>query len=117
MEIVVHNKNSLFQQKFQNTCNISTGIPNLGAWCKNDPIGLPESESDKKIRLHPKKTPTPYDSGTATLVTNWHIFLSTTKFLDMQNADLNFQHFSDWKHSSNTSLFVVYTRAPVSADA
>ena len=29
MEIVVHSKKSLIQQKIQN-CTISTGIPNLG---------------------------------------------------------------------------------------
>jgi len=35
MEIVIHIKNSLFQQKFQKRiCVISTGIANLGVWCK-----------------------------------------------------------------------------------
>ena len=34
MEIVVHSKKSLFQQKFQSNCTISTGIPILGVWCK-----------------------------------------------------------------------------------
>jgi len=29
MEIVVHSKKCLFQQKSQKNCNISTGIPNL----------------------------------------------------------------------------------------
>jgi len=51
MEIMVYSKKTLFQQKFQKYCTISTGIPYLGVWCKNDPIGHPESESDKKIRL------------------------------------------------------------------
>ena len=47
MEIVVYSKKSLFQQKFQKKlCTISTGIPNLGVWCKNEPIGHPEE--DKK---------------------------------------------------------------------
>ena len=32
MEIVVHSKKSLFQQKFQKNCTISTAIPNLGVW-------------------------------------------------------------------------------------
>jgi len=34
---------------FKRNCTISTGIPNLGVWCKNDPSG--HTESDKKIRL------------------------------------------------------------------
>jgi len=34
MEIMVHSKKSLFQQSFKRNCTISTGIPNLGVWCK-----------------------------------------------------------------------------------
>jgi len=43
---MMHSKNSLFQQKFHN-CTDSTEIPNLGVRCKSDPVGFPESESDK----------------------------------------------------------------------
>jgi len=34
MEVVVHSKKYLFQQKFQKKCTISTRIRNLGEWCK-----------------------------------------------------------------------------------
>jgi len=37
-----------FNKSFKINCTISTGIPNFGVWYKNDPIGHPESESDKK---------------------------------------------------------------------
>jgi len=36
-------------KSFQRNCTISTGIPNVGVWCKNDSFRFPES--DKKIRL------------------------------------------------------------------
>ena len=49
MEIVVHSKKSVSNKSFKRNCTISTGIPNLGVWCKNDPIG--HLESDKKIRF------------------------------------------------------------------
>ena len=54
MEIVVHSKKSLFQQKFQKKLylfNSNSPNPNLRVWCKNDPIGHLDSESDKKVRL------------------------------------------------------------------
>ena len=56
MVIVVHNKNPLFQWKFQKKLYISIGIPNLGVLYKNDSTGLPESVSDKTVQfwLHPK---------------------------------------------------------------
>jgi len=38
----------LFQENFKRNCTVSTGIPKLECDVKNDPIGLPESESDKK---------------------------------------------------------------------
>jgi len=34
VEIVVHSKKSVFGQNFKRNCTISTGIPNLGVWCK-----------------------------------------------------------------------------------
>jgi len=34
MEIVVQSKKFLIQQKFQKKLYFSTGIPNLGMWCK-----------------------------------------------------------------------------------
>jgi len=47
-----------FNKSFKRNCTISTGIPNLGIGnscdVKNNPIGYPESESDKK-----STTPTP----------------------------------------------------------
>ena len=35
-----------FNKSFKRNCTISTGIPNLGVWCKNEPLAYPES--DKK---------------------------------------------------------------------
>ena len=40
-----------FNKSFTRNCAISTGIPNVGVRCKNNSVGLLESESDKKIRL------------------------------------------------------------------
>jgi len=49
MDILVLSKKSLVQEKsFKRNHTISTGIPNLGVWCKNNLIGHPESEADKK---------------------------------------------------------------------
>jgi len=39
-----------FNESFKRNYTISTGIPNLGMWCKMI-FGHPESESDKKIGL------------------------------------------------------------------
>jgi len=47
MEIVVHSKKSLFQQKFQKKLY---HFKRNSQW-KNDAVGHPELESDKKIRL------------------------------------------------------------------
>jgi len=47
--------------------SISTGIPNLGVWCKNNSIGL--SKSDKKPTPCVVRNPTPcdYDSDTSSV--------------------------------------------------
>ena len=57
MEIIVQSKNSLFQQKFHKKLyHFNRNSQLRSVTQKNDPIGLPESESDNKIRLwlHPK---------------------------------------------------------------
>jgi len=52
MEIMVQSKNSLFQQKFHKKLRHFNRNSQLRSVTqKNDPIGLPESESDNKIRL------------------------------------------------------------------
>jgi len=61
MEIVIQRKNYLLQQTFHKKFyhfNRNSRLRSVKQ--KNDPVGLPESESDKKIRLplHQKKTPT-----------------------------------------------------------
>jgi len=48
MEIVVHSKKYLFQEKFQKKLYHFSRNSHLEAWCKNDPIGHSESESNKK---------------------------------------------------------------------
>jgi len=70
MDIVVHSKKSRFQQNFQRNCIISTGISNLGVWSKNDPIGRPVSESDKKSHSDSQccQESSDSDSGSATLL-------------------------------------------------
>jgi len=50
MDIVAHSKKSLFQQKFHKKLyHFHRHFQRV--WCKYDTVGLPESESDKKIRL------------------------------------------------------------------
>ena len=48
MEIVVHSKKYLFQQKFQKKLYHFNRNSQFKSDVKNDPIGHPESESDKK---------------------------------------------------------------------
>jgi len=55
-------ESSVSNKGFKRNCSISTGIPNLRMWCKNDPIGHPESDKTIQLpvllgiqlRLHPK---------------------------------------------------------------
>jgi len=69
MEIVIQRKNYLLQQTFHKKFyhfNRNSRLRSVKQ--KNDPVGLPESESDKKIRLplHQKKnsdfSPTPHET-------------------------------------------------------
>jgi len=52
MEIVVHSKKSLFQQKFQkNLCNFNRNSQFKSVMQKNEPIGLPESVFFVRLRF------------------------------------------------------------------
>jgi len=63
MEIVVHSKKPLFQQTIRRKLYHFNKNPlPRSVMSKNDPLGLPESESDKEIRhrllvLNPSLTP------------------------------------------------------------
>jgi len=49
MEIMVHSKKSVATKVSKEIVPFQQEFPNLRVWCKNDPIGHLESESDKKI--------------------------------------------------------------------
>jgi len=62
----MHSKKYMFQQSFKRNCTISTGIPNLGVWCKKMiqlDIGVgvgqknPTPTPPKNLKLH--TTPQP----------------------------------------------------------
>jgi len=48
-----------FNKSFIRKCTDKTRIPNLGVWCKSDPIGLPESDKTCNSDLRVVRNPTP----------------------------------------------------------